>query len=250
VLCRCEVSGVELAPTKLWPKPLEVTEAEVLSYRRFWEGRSLRVVALQAILFGRSDLTIFENAAKRTKTLEYLDGMCRLAGWLGAAVLVFGSPKNRLVGSMPLAVADAVASEFFWRVGESAAKYGTAVCIEPNPVEYGCDFVTRAAEGARLVELVNNPGFGLHLDSGGMTLSGDPPELLARYGPTLRHFHISEPHLQPIAHSPVDHAKLAAALRAGGYGGWVSIEMRPVQGVPPAEAVEAALRLAHQLYQT
>jgi sugar phosphate isomerase/epimerase len=249
VLKRCGVRGVELAPTKVWPKPLEVSESAVREYRSRWEQHGLRVVALQAILFGRPDLTVFESDETRAETQAYLAGMCRLAGWLGAEVLVFGSPKNRLVGAMPPAVAESVASEFFRRVGEFAAKYGTAVCIEPNPVEYGCDFVTRAIDGVRLVERVNHPGFDLHLDAGGMTLSGDPPELLTRHGRMLRHFHISEPHLQPIGRAHVDHASLAPALRAGGYERWVSIEMKPVLDAAPEEAVEGAVRLAQELYQ-
>jgi sugar phosphate isomerase/epimerase len=249
ILKRCGVLGVELAPTKVWPKPLEASESAAREYRGRWEQLGLRVVALQAILFGRPDLTLFESDEKRAETLAYLAGMCRLAGWLGTEVLVFGSPKNRLVGAMSPAVAESVAGEFFRRVGESAAEYGTAVCIEPNPVEYGCDFVTRAVDGVRLVERVNHPGFGLHFDAGGMALSGDPPELLTRHGRMLRHFHISEPHMQPIGRARVDHAGLAAALRAGGYERSVSIEMKPVPDVAPEEAVESAVRLAQELYQ-
>jgi sugar phosphate isomerase/epimerase len=249
VLKRCGGGGVELAPTKVWPKPLEVSETAAREYRGWWEQHGLRVVALQAILFGRPDLTLFESDEKRAETQAYLAGMCRLAGWLGAEVLVFGSPKNRLIGAMPPAVTGSVAGEFFRRVGEAAAKCGTAVCIEPNPVEYGCDFITCSAEGVRLVERVNHPGFGLHLDAGGMTLSNDPSELLTRQGRMLRHFHISEPHLQPIGRARVDHAGLAAALRAGGYERWVSIEMKPVPDMAPEEAVESAVRLAQELYQ-
>ena len=247
-LRRCRVGGVELAPTKVWPKPLEASEAAVREYRRFWERHGLRVVALQAILFGRPDLTVFEDEAKRAETIDYLAGMCRLAGWLGAGVLVFGSPKNRLVGSLSPAQADTIARDFFTRVGERAAKCDTAVCIEPNPVEYGCDFVTRTEDAARLVAAVNHPGFGLHGDAGGMALSGDSPDLLTRYGRTLRHFHISEPHLVPIGQGGVDHTALAAALQAGGYKRWVSIEMKPVVDMPLAAAVENAVRLAQRLY--
>jgi sugar phosphate isomerase/epimerase len=120
--------------------------------------------------------------------------------------------------------------------------------MEPNPVEYGCDFATRTAEAARLVATVGHSGFGLHGDAGGMTLSGDRPELLTRHAGLLRHFHVSEPHLAPIDRTRVDHAGLAAALRAGGYERWVSVEMKPVPDVAPASAVDAALRLARQLY--
>ena len=54
--------------------------------------RGVSVVALQALLFGRPDLVLFESPERRSATLDYLEGVLRLASWLGAGPLVFGSP--------------------------------------------------------------------------------------------------------------------------------------------------------------
>ena len=59
------VKGVEIAPTKVWDSPLAASDAEVKDYRQFWESRRIQIVAMQSLLFGRSDLTIFDSAQKR-----------------------------------------------------------------------------------------------------------------------------------------------------------------------------------------
>jgi sugar phosphate isomerase/epimerase len=242
--------GVELAPTKLWPRPLEADPSEVLACRRWWEGRGFPVVALQALLFGRPELSIFGPEPTRRSTIDTLKGMNALAASLGAGALVFGSPKNRLVGEMPREQALAIAVDAFREIGDDAASRGVWFCIEPNPTQYGCDFVTTAAEGIELVRLVASEGFGLHLDSGGMTLAGDPIDATFDAGSDLiRHLHCSEPMLAPIGTGGADHPGFSRASRGVGYDRWVSIEMRtpdPADSWP--DAVSRALETARECY--
>jgi len=100
--------------------------------------------------------------------------------------------------------------------------------MEANPPEYGADFVTTAAEAVELVRAVNHPDFRLHLDTGCMTLAHDPiAEMFDAAFPLLRHFHVSEPNLDPPGTSgKVDHPAFAAELKRRGYPHWVSLEMR------------------------
>src|SRR5262249_53724170 len=116
--------GVEIAPTKVWPRPLEASAAGVRADRGSWGGRGLPIVALQALLFGRPELVLFGDAPTRRRTLEYLSGMIDLACALGAGALVFGSPKNRLVGDRSRAEAVAIADASFRALGEHAASRG------------------------------------------------------------------------------------------------------------------------------
>ena len=89
-------TGVELAPTKIFPRPHCAADAEIAACQEAWSRRGLRIVAMQALLFGRPELTVFGEARKQT--LEYLCGVARLGGRLGAGALVFGSPRNRARG--------------------------------------------------------------------------------------------------------------------------------------------------------
>jgi sugar phosphate isomerase/epimerase len=243
------VPGVELAPTKVWPKPLDATAAEVSACRRFWEGHGLEIRALQALLFGRPDLTVFGDEAARAQTLAYLAGMCALAQQLGASVLVFGSPRNRAVGARSAAEVESVAMDFFGRVAEAAEKCGVIVCLEPNPPAYGCDYLTRADEATALVRRIHRPGLGLHLDTACMFLAGDDPaDVLPRAVPWLRHFHVSEPQLGPVGGGGLDHGPAASAVRACGYDGWLSIEMRAAGDDSEPARVEEAVRTVQEKY--
>jgi sugar phosphate isomerase/epimerase len=200
---------------------------------------------MQALLFGQPGLTLFDGAETAERTIDYLGRIIRLAGWLGAEALVFGSPKNRLAAGKPLAEVWGTAVGLFRRLGALAERHGTVFCIEPNPPEYGCDFVTRVAEGAALVGEVGHAGFGLHLDAGGMALTGDS---LVGLGPVRpRHFHISEPHLVPTGTGGAPHTRYAEQLRRMGYDRWYSIEMR----IPDADwltILDRSITNAIQLY--
>jgi sugar phosphate isomerase/epimerase len=239
LLQRLGVAGVEIAPTKIWPAPLEATAEEITGYRRFWEERGIRLVAAQALLFGKPELTLFEAEDVRARTLDYLAGIARVCGALGTHALVFGSPKNRRVGSLPREEAWEIAVSFFRKLAEAAASAGTTVVMEANPREYGTDFITRAADAIDLVRAVSHPGFRLHLDTACMSLAGDPiADTITAADGILAHFHVSEPFLAPVLGSKIPHADYARALRRRGYAGWVSIEMRQQDAFAPQELAD------------
>ncbi len=248
-LVRKKITGVEIAPTKIWPSPLTADRRSVSAYRRFWEDRGIAIVAFQALLFGRPDLTIFHNREKREETFRYLSRIIRLASDLGAKILVFGSPKNRFIGDQDRDQARQVAVDFFRDLAEEAQRAGTLFCLEPNAAAYGCDFILNAEEGRALVQQVAHPGFALHLDAGVMTLNGEPYEpVLANCFDTLAHFHISEPYLKRIGQGQTDHQRIAAQLKKLAYSGWVSIEMR--NGLQPSNlaSVTEALDFVDRYY--
>lgn len=228
LLPRLGVTGVEVAPTRVWPRLDDVTDAQIDRYRAAWERRGLQIIAAQALLFGRPELTLFETAEAREATLRYLERVVRLCGRLGAQALVFGSPKNRRRGSQTHEMVWPVAVEFFSRLAKAAAAEGTCVVLEANPPEYGADFLTRAAEALELVRAVAHPGLALHLDTACMMLAGDSwTQMVAAVGPLLRHVHISEPGLGSVGQSTVRHDEVAQPLRAARYSHWISIEMLP-----------------------
>jgi len=242
ILKEKHMQGVEIAPTKIWPAPIEVPPENILEYRGFWERQGIAIVALQALLFGKPESTIFENEKVREQTFQYLSQIIRLGSHLGAKVLVFGSPKNRRVGDRDPDQVMEAAVEFFYRLGEVASTYHTRFCIEPNAAVYGCDFIRTAQEGQALVKRVNHPGFGLHLDAGIMTLNGeDYEQVLEECQEILAHFHVSEPQLGLVGEGATNHQRIADQLRKIDYRGWVSIEMR--NGLKPSnlDSVNQAL---------
>lgn len=250
VLQSFDVSGIELAPTKIWPDLTQVQEADLIAYSAFWQRQGIRIVALQSLLFGQPELVIFRDRETRSQTLTHLSRVMNFAARLGASILVFGSPRNRLRNGLGAQESQAIAVEFFHRVGELAAQHDVYFCLEPNPVAYGCDFICTATEGVELVRAVNHPHFRLHLDAGGMTLSEECyPAAIAASRDSLAHFHISEPQLAIIGEGHTDHAAVAQALRQTAYDNWVSIEMLNKTALPNPQAVHKALACATEYYR-
>lgn len=220
------------------------------AYRRFWQDHGIKICALQALLFGAPPFQLFGTAVEQAAMAAHLTRVIEAGGEIGAKALVFGAPSQRQRGVLAFEEALARAAAFFRPLAETAAACGTQICIEPNPPQYGCDFICTAAEGAALVAAIDHPGFGLHLDAGGLRLMQEPPaQALAGPGVFPRHFHISEPDLTSLGlGDTTDHHRgCAAALSAAGYEGYCSIEMRP--GADPARAVQHALAFARRNYQ-
>lgn len=242
------VTGVEIAPTMVWPgwEGAEPDAARALRDRL--AGQGLAVPALQAILFARPDLHVFGDAASRDGLVAHVARVAGLAGAMGAGVLVFGSPRNRLRGERSAEAAMEGAVPVFRAMGAVCHDAGTALAIEANPQQYGGDFLTRWSEAAELVARVDHPGVVLHLDTACTVLAGDDPvAAAAACAGRIGHFHVSAPQLGPVdGDSAIPHQAIAAALRAGGYGGWVSIEMRRTE--TPLASVRAATALVRGCY--
>lgn len=249
IMERHNVSGVEVAPTKIWPTPLSVDISEIQRYKAFWNTRNISIVAMQALLFGRPDLTIFENESARDETFRYLTKMISLGARLGAGILVFGSPKNRKINNLPRNEAMEIAVDFFRRLAKVAMEHEICFCIEPNPTVYDCDFITNSQEGIDLVNNVSHDGFGLHLDAAAMFLSNESIKaVLPGLTPLIRHFHISEPELARIGTTAIEHLSFAEALGSSDYRHWVSIEMRSTATDTTFHHVDTAIQEATKSY--
>ncbi|HYZ85729.1 MAG TPA: sugar phosphate isomerase/epimerase family protein [Bryobacteraceae bacterium] len=245
------VQGLEIAPTKIWPVPVDVPRAELVEYRKRWSDRGIEIVAMQALLFGKPELTIFDSDSVRHQTLDYLFRIIEFAGAVGGRAMVFGSPKNRLRNTLNDEAAFEIAIPFFTELGKAALDNGVIFCVEPNPPQYGCDFIRTVEEGCALVSAVDHPGFRLHLDVSSMTLNGEDYGTAIRKGlPLAAHFHVSEPFLGCVGAGGVDHQTIADILHAEQYEGWISIEMRNAcaPGVSNTEAVDNALATVEKAY--
>lgn len=247
-LKRAGVDAVELAPAKYFSDPPNASAAEIATVQTFWQGHGLPIVAMQALLFAAPDLKLFGSDDERATLAHYLSGVLRVGAQLGAKVFVFGSPKNRRRDSLDGARAFAIAKEFFLSVGSAASILGVSLCIEANPAEYGADFILSTAEAAELVEAVGSPGFGLHLDLGGMQLRGD--DILAsvrRYASTMKHIHLSAPHLESLANNVksndrgIDYRAVLDLLDTLRFSGYASVEMKPSPTLGAADHLRTAL---------
>jgi sugar phosphate isomerase/epimerase len=234
------VAGVEVAPTKLWPDWRGASPESARAFARSLRERGFVVPALQSILFGYPQLQVFGDAASRAALLDHLERVAALAQAFGARVLVFGSPKNRDPGELAPELAFERAAELFHAAGQRCERWGTSLCLEPNPPQYACRFMTSFRDVARMVEHVGHPAVRIHLDVACMELAGDDAALaIAACAGRIAHFHVTEPDLGDFVAPRMPHAAIGRALRATGYEGFVSIEMR--RGADPVASIERAV---------
>ena len=242
------VSGIELAPTKWRADAFDAPASDVAALRQEWEDRGLPVVAMQSLLFGRPELQLLAGDRERTALLDHLRRVADFAAGVGARVLVFGSPKNRVRGDRPLDESMTIARDLFRALATHARERGVMFCIEANPPEYDCDFITRTADAVELCRRVDDPSIGVNIDLGGMIIGGeDPVDSIAQAAPFVRHVHASEPQLAALASTAV-HERAATALRAMHYSGWISIEMRAAVPNDQLAVLERAIRLVKGAY--
>jgi sugar phosphate isomerase/epimerase len=240
------IDAVELAPSWIWPEPTEVPDKERERFVRRLDEFGISVIAIHALLFTRRDLGLFRGKKVEEKTVEYLKRLVVLASGLGARWMVFGSPNNRRRGSLPEEEAYKRAACVFRPVADFAAETGPTLLIEPLSARY-TDFIHTSTEGIRLVRRVGSPGFQLHLDATSVAEEGgDPREIFSGALPVMKHFHINDPDLAPLGTHAGYHQAMGAALRASGYSGYASIEMRAEPDY--RQAVVQSLELAKKYY--
>jgi len=247
VLSRHGAQGIEVAPTRLWPgwEQMSVSDAERI--RSTYASAGFEIPAMQSLLFGMPHLNVFGDEPSRSELQSHLGRLFPIARVLGVRALVFGSPRNRDRTGLTDAQAHALAVDFFRCAAIAADREGVVLCVEPNPPQYGTNFVTSWTEALGLVEAVDTPGFGLHLDTACIAMNGDSPaEAIRTCRNAIVHFHISEPQLADFSAPQVDHRSAAQALADVGYEGWVSIEMRC--GAHSLRSLEEALSFVRNTY--
>ncbi|WGK69813.1 sugar phosphate isomerase/epimerase [Candidatus Haliotispira prima] len=239
--------GIELAPTRLFKDPLKVLDKEIEEYLRYINFYNLSLPAMQALLFGRPELKVFDDS--REYTLGYLKNLIDLGVKLGVKVLVFGSPKNRFIGDMDRKRAYEIAIDFFYELGEYAYARNRYFCIEPNAKEYGCDFITNTDEAVELIKDVDSKGFMLHIDSAVLTMNKENIEdSLTKASRYMKHFHISEPFLKLITDAKTDHHMCCKILKNLNYNQWVSVEMKNNLLESNIKAIEDVVRYVSKIY--
>jgi len=241
------VSGIEMAPTKIWPAWQGAIPDKAKNIQQEYDDIGFKVPALQAILFDKPNLQVFGNTDSQNEMLTHLDKVASLAKGFGAEVLVFGSPKNRDIGSLSTKQAFLEGVDFFRRAGEVCKKWEVKLCLEPNPSIYNCNFMTHWYEVLEMVNAVSHPAVCVHLDTACISLEGDDVvEAIHKCADKITHFHVTEPNLGDFSAPTIDHSAIGQALKDVSYDGWLSIEMR--RSDDPKKSVKDAVQQVFKWY--
>lgn len=241
--------GLEIAPGLAFPQEDDAfapSPAAVRAFNSALSAHGVVLVSMQSLLFGVKDALLFGGQTEQANFLCGLERAIALANRLGIPNLVMGSPKNRVIpDELNHAAAEEIAIGSFRMLGEKARKAGVKIALEPNPAAYGTNFLNTLSETAAFAQRVDHPGVTVNFDIGALIMNEDYEQAGALYESAKRHVshvHVSEPQLAPAPADAAAFARAATALKAAGYDGWFSIEMRRdnVQGV---DAIDNALAI-------
>lgn len=219
--------GLEVAPFTLAPRITAVNAARRHDLRRQAEDAGVEIIGLHWLLAATEGFHLTSpDADERSRTADYLVALAEATRDFGGRVMVLGSPKQR---SLPPNVTwdegFAHACDVLRRAMPAIGEAGVSLCLEPlTPAE--TDFINTAAEGARLVQAVGHPNCVLHLDVKAMSSEPTPvPDIIRQFIRQTGHFHANDPNRLGPGMGDVDFVPIFDALGAGGYQGWVSVEV-------------------------
>lgn len=238
ILKKYQLAGVELAISKIWGDPKK------------WKESGIQIIATTSLLYGHPELTIFESKEKREKTLNYLKDVIKHSSELGAKVMVFGSPKNRLIGKLNKDKANKIAVDFFKKIGQEAKKYNITFCIEPVPTIYGSDFILNTKEAINLVKKIGSDNIKVNVDTGAMkTNKEDFKKEIEKSISSTGHLHISEQGFAGVSNTKFGHNVIAKTLKDLKYKNWVSIEMWAKENQDNIIQIEKAIKFVKKIYE-
>lgn len=218
--------GLEIAPFTLAADPAELGPAQVRQVRRALADAGLVATSLHWLLVAPEGLSITDaDPAVRDRTRAVIERLCGLAAELEAGVLVHGSPKQRLTGGDPAAIARA--EEMLAFAGEAAGRQGVTYCLEPLAREE-TDFVNTVAEAASIVRRIALPGLATMIDccAAGRSEAQSVPDLIREWlpGGLVRHVQVNDPNRRGPGEGKMAFAPILQALAECGYEGDVAVE--------------------------
>lgn len=227
--CAAEVGyhGVEIAPFTVAESVEKVSSKERAEIRKAAEKNKVEIVGLHWLMVSPKGLHInHPDKTVRDRTIDYLIRLIEFCGDLGGEIMVFGSPKQRIVtGGLTYQEAWRLTKEAFQSCLPTCEKRGVTLCIEPLAKDQ-TDFITTAYDAARLVREINHPNFRLILDVRSASTEEKPiPQLIRDVAPHLAHFHSNDDNGKGPGFGNADYPAIAAALKEVGYRGYLSVEV-------------------------
>ena len=250
MLQSAKISKIEIAPRASFDNIDQITTADIDKYHEKWTKKGIETIAMQALLFGTSGFNIFAEESVQSDMITYLDKVAMLSQNIGSSRLVFGSPKNRRLNGLDIEEGKRLYTRFFNKLGDVGAKRNCIFCIEPNPIEYGADFMTDSESTSKVVRELNHPNIMMQFDSGAMIMNREEfDKTIDKNFPLYGHFHLSMPHLKPI-NKIIELSQLADMLMKKNSKLDLSIEMKKVDQNAQLDQLAESIRIAKNLFDS
>lgn len=219
--------GLEVAPFTLASRIGEVDPKTRASLRRSAEQQGLQLFAMHWLLAKTEGFQVTSPDAKvRASTAAYLGELAQACADLGGDRMVFGSPLQRKI---PDGYTEEQADELFLdtlrQVVPHLESNRVNFLLEPlGPAE--TNYVNTARKGIELLDKMDHPLIGLHLDVKAMSDDEAPvAEIIRKHAKRMGHFHANDANRKAPGMGKTDFLPIMRALKDVDYKGYVSIEV-------------------------
>jgi sugar phosphate isomerase/epimerase len=226
---------IDIASTISFQTAPNVGDKEVNDYKSQLAKYDLQILGMQSLTFNQDHLQLFGSEESRLGLIAHVKKMIDLAAKLGIQVIIFGSPKNRVIPEgITKNEAHKIAEGTLRELGQYALHYDIKLCLEPNPKEYGTNFINSFIEACEFIEN-SNLADSLYINFDTSTeiinkTTGDVlTEYLQKHVDLIGHAHISIPFLNYIRNDDENMPrliKLLKLLKDAEYRGNYTIEMK------------------------
>lgn len=207
LLNRYEIKHIDIAPGKY----LDITSCtykDISIVKQKWADRGISIIGMQSLLYATESLQVFDKSS-HSKFYSHIGKICNIGATLGATKLTFGSPRNRIIPNGIGMKYEDIYTEFFSVLSAIAKSYNVVICLEPNPKEYGTNFMNNTLDVAKVLTKINHDNLKLQFDVGASVMNNEDINMMfTSYYYLIGHIHISEPNLVPLSsdyHKEVGH---------------------------------------------
>jgi sugar phosphate isomerase/epimerase len=219
--------ALEIAPFTIADSVTAVSSQERRAIREAAARAGVAISGIHWVLVKPEGLYInHPDQTIRERTAQYFVELVNFCADIGGKFMVVGSPKQRnIMSGVSTQQAWDWAATTFTPAVKRAAERDVTICLEPlSPAE--TNFINHAADAIRFVRQLDNPHFKIILDVKAMSSEGKPvPQIIRDSWPYFAYFHANDPNLKGPGFGQVDFVPIAAALKAVGYRGYVSVEV-------------------------
>ena len=220
--------GLEPAPFTFGDDPTRLGSARIAELRRAASDAGIAITGLHYLMRAPAGLSITtSDKATRERSIAVMRAVCGLCADLGGAILVHGSPDQRVLEPGDEANGRKRGIECFAAVADAATQARVTYCIEPLARNQTA-FVNTVEEAAAIVRQVGNPALRTMIDcSAAAQAEAEPVDaLIRRWLPTglIAHMHFNDPNRRGPGEGDLAFGPIIAALRDGGYTGNAAIE--------------------------
>jgi L-ribulose-5-phosphate 3-epimerase len=246
----CGLDGVELAmDTEGRVLTPETTRAEAEALRVQLERRGLAAACLCSRLNWSVAPLAHPDPVVRQRGRDVVAKLIELAAWLGApSVMVIPAVVQQFGGTRVIGYGEA------WEQSQAALRALAPVAAERGvvlAVEYifWNRFILSPVELARFVDEIGHPSVRVYFDAGNVVPLGFPEDWVRVLGSRIQIVHVKDARRRlctdgivqtGLLQGDVNWPAVMASLRAVGYDGWLSAEVR-LWPEPNFRAAEAAL---------